>query len=238
MNDHDFDDMLTLAAKEYLQEKAAEFDSLADEKHEFSPQFNKRMKKLLKEHRKPNGFVFKLINFSKRTAAVILLILSVTLVSLLTVKALRAEIVKIFRTFYEKYIDISFTDENGDLLEVNETITEVYLPSYIPEGFVEYEVVTYTLMVSADYINDSGEVISYYQGVAGGTGISLDGEDYTASEVFINGTEGQMYEYIKDNGRIKSCTILWNDSKYYYMVIGGIDTDELLKIAYSLEKQE
>ena len=66
--------------------------------------------------------------YGKKIASIILIIIGITFVSLLCFEDVRAACKNVIITFYEKYIQFDYTNDN-------DTRLENLSPKYIPEGF-------------------------------------------------------------------------------------------------------
>lgn len=215
-----------------------EFDDIpSDEEiaqtYEFSKEFEAKMKKLQKKSKRRYIHIFN--RPIRRIAGIAVCILAVVTASL-SVEAIRTPIFKLFTVAYEKYIDIKFVDTESNQNNMHESIDEVYLPTYIPDGFWEYEVSKSGHNVRAGYTDNENQAISYMQMILS-TAINIDGEDYIESEININGIDGKIYEYDKPDGG-KYCTVIWNDNKYCYMVVGFSDREKSIKVARSVTLQD
>ena len=235
-----FDEVLRIVVRDYQDKEIEEYNNITEnEKHTFSPEFEKKMKKILKQGRKFKGDIRKSsLNILKRISIIILVILSVSFLSLFSVKAIREEIYNIVTMFFEKYIDIQFVNmDNVNFvsdLSAN-IIYETYLPSYIPDGYWEDTIEKSECDVKAIYINTEEENIVYHQQLLS-VAISIDGENYIENDININGINGKIYEYNKTDD-ISYYIIIWSDNKYSYKLRSFLNKEETIKIAESIKLQ-
>jgi len=240
-NSEIFDEVLRIVVRDYHQKEIAEYNNITEEdKHIFSPEFEKKMKILFKRGKKFKNDVKKYTaGFLQKSAIIVLIILSVSFISLFAVEAVREEIYKIITTFYEKYIQVGFGDTNVQNLIADippEQIEETYLPSYVPDGYWEEKVSKSDNNVSAVYINNENQNIFYYQRLISAFTF-IDGEDYIENDINISGMSGKIYEYNKHD-EISYFIIIWRNNKYSYQVIGYVDREEMIKIAESVIVQD
>ena len=227
-----FDDIIKEAMRDYHQKEVEEYNNITEaDKHKFSPEFEAEMNVLLKKGKRFKDDIRKsAVKFTKKAVIIILIILAISFVSLLSVKAIRENIFNFITNFYEKYIDVTAVDTDVP----PETITEVRLPTYIPDGYMEADNSISSTEVYAYYIDDENEIITYYQYVIS-RGLSVDGEDYTESDVDISGMKGKFYEYNKSDLPAHNI-IIWNDNRYVYELYSYLSRDEAVKMAESVLK--
>ena len=235
-----FDEALKIVIKDQIKKEIAEYNDIKeDEWHTFSPEFETKMNRILKHGKKfKEDFRKTSLKIMKRAAIIVLMILSISFLSLLSVEAIRTEIFNIITTFYENFINISSTNTNNQnfmLSVIPEKIDDMYLPSYIPDGYWEDNISISDGNVKAVYINDKDENIIYYQRLLSAA-ISVDGEDYIENDITINGVNGKIYEYNKADD-ISYCIIIWNDNKYFYQLFCYLDKEETIKISESIKLQ-
>jgi len=169
----------------------------------------------------------------KKSAIIVLVVLSLSFVSLLTVESVRTEIYNVITTFYGKYIDVRFANTNNQDA-APEKIEHIYLPSYVPDGYVEVGILKSDYNIKAIYMNSGDNILFYSQDLLSAA-IGVDGEDYTESDITINGKNGKIYEYNKPDGIF--FTIIWHDNKYSYSLTGHSSREEVVKIAESVRRK-
>ena len=236
-----FDEALKIVVKDHIKKEIDEYNDIKDyERHEFSLDFETKMNRVLKRGKKfKEDFRKASLKIIKRAAIIVLIILSISFLSLLSVEAIRTEIYNIITTFYEKFIQINPTNtdnQNFIMSVIPEEIEEIFLPSYIPDGYWEDTVSKSDNNIRAVYINDEDENIIYYQRLLSDV-VSIDGEDYIENDIYINGVNGKIYEYDKVDD-ISYCIIIWNDNKYFYQLYSFLDKEESIKIAESVTLQD
>lgn len=208
-----------------------------DTAHEFSPEFEKRMKKLIKRRSK---LYYKLINsLDKRIACIAVIICVVSSITIIGFEASRNTASDfIIKTVSEKepeQLIIQSADKSG---AVPQTIEELYDVTY---DLSEYEV-----------IHDEANDIIYWKIYA------RESEDdyimvelkqyvkkhyftwiYTAADskittIDINGHEA-LY-YLREN--IGFHVLMWDNGEYIIYLRGNLDKNTLIEIAKSVKKVE
>lgn len=239
LSDKLFDEALRIVLPEHDKKEVNEYKNITIEegKHKFSSEYQKKKENLLRIVKKSEKISRKSLSFIfRRTAVVVLILLSVSFVSLLTVESVRHEIGNAFMTFFERYIRIEFRNRSAANGNVADIITNIYLPTFIPDGFREYEILKSEANVFALYINRENAIISYTQGLFSAT-LYVSGEDYTMREIEINGMKGNIIIYTDADGdEITGIIILWNDDRYYFHLSTHLTEYETIRIAESVAR--
>ena len=192
------------------------------EKITFSPEFEKRMEKLLKQEQTFYYYWFNTIG--KRVASVILIVVIGLLTTTFSVKALRDPFLKFVVEVFEKFTDIFLDDENIN----DDFIFESVKPEYIPAGYVLQSEESKETFVRVEYQDERKNTIIYTQKKNFGFGMTVNTENTTSEEIIINELNGFIY---KNMGMTK---IVFANEQYVFSVSGAISTEELIKIAESV----
>ncbi len=205
-----------------------------DTAHEFSPKFEKRMKKLIKRRNKP---YYKLINtIGKRVACIAVIILVASSVTIMSVEAVRNAITDFLVSIISEKLPtesiILSDDKTGN---APQTIEELYDITY---DLSEYKVV-----------NDSRNEFVYwkYYRNTKDNYTSVELKQYVKKHYFtfvetgtemtpidINGHEA-IY-YFRDN--IGFHMLIWDNGEYIICLKSNVDKNTLLEIAESVQKVE
>ncbi len=191
----------------------------------FSPRFEKRMERMIRDHEKFYYFWFNTI--AKRVAMVALLVVLGLAVTTFSVKAWRESLIDFVVEFFETFAIVRVEHEE---VQVPATIPPVE-PTYIPEGFIGKEISKDELVFSKTYYDYSGKQrgeFSYRQSVIIDGGIHIDMEDVDYRTITINGYEGVV------RFKLGSTAILFATEKCVFSVSGTIDETELIRIAESI----
>ena len=175
---------------------------------------------------------FRIVNesnkkFNKR-ALIAILIAAALLLTSCSVYIFREQIFDFIEEIYDKYIKISYNEEQkGD----GETIEEVYIVNYVPEGYELKEEVSNPLMVYYMWENAAGETIVFEQFNLSSSEFLLDGEQ--GSTVTFEYNQLKIYCRQIDN----SYYYIWSDG-YYAMTINSsveLDKNELMQMIDNME---
>lgn len=199
--------------------------------HEFSEEFEKKMKKLIKRARYKEWYGIP-ISTAKRIAAMILVALIVFLLTAVHTKAFPMEriIEKLFsyqETVYDKETDRRFEIPEGKAGE----FVPLH-PTYIPEG---YELVIEDGDDTFSYLSyEKSETDGFFiqqEQVLDGMIVSDDNEYIKEEKTKIHGYPGSIS--YKEDGQIH---IRWeSDSTLYWVAADQLSKDELIKICEGLK---
>ena len=191
--------------------------------HSFSSGFEKKMKQLIK---KAKIKYISINRFRIRRSIAVASLMLIILTASMSVEAVRMPIIRLTEKIYTEFSEIIF--ENEDNIEIPEKIEEVYVPSYIPEGYtLKEEVNDMRSMHFFFYTNEEGQELSVEQLVLG-VHMAVDTEGITTEEITINGLSGIIYT------KRGLTSIIVNDNRYVHFISGYESREELIKIVESL----
>lgn len=198
---------------------------VADE-HEFSPEFEKKMKKLINRRNKP---YYRIINTTrKRTACAAVVVLIASSVTIMNVDALRNAFSDFFVTTYEKFSKLQPVEDDS----APTTLEEIYEITYNLNDFKIDSNDENEYSRSIIYIKDNIAIYfsqytkeMYYP--------SINTEDAEILTIDINGHEAI---YFIDNNDY--CHIIWDNGDYIISLGSNIGENVLIDIAKSVQKVE
>ncbi len=197
------------------------------EYHSFSDEFDKRMKTLIK---KANIKYVNIDKFRVRRSIVAASLIIIIATASMSVEALRLPIIKLTEKIYTEFSEILFDNEEN--IAVPEMIEDVYVPSYMTEGYTLIEESKdMKLMHFLVYANEKDQLIMVDQFTLG-VSMAVDTEGITTEEITIKDKSGIIYS---KNGLT---TIIINDNNYVHMISGYESREEIIKIAESLHIRE
>ena len=208
-----------------------EFDTIPqntslNEYHNFSAEFERRMKRLIK---KANIKYININKFRIRRSIAAASIIIIMAAASMHVEAVRLPVIRLTEKIYTEFSEILFNNEEN--IEVPETIEDVYVPAYIPEGYTLKEEEDMRLMHFFVYTNEREQII-YVDQFTLGVSMAVDTEGITTEEITINGMNGIIYS------KRGLTTIIVNDNSYVHMISGYESREEIIKIAESLYIRE
>lgn len=188
--------------------------------HRFSPQFERKMKRLA------GGGAPKKLTVRR---------LFICVTAALIAAALAASSVSAVRDFFKRFFTETFRThtavQSADTAEAPETIEVVYTID-VPEGFETEDAFMSDIFCNTVYRNNS-EYIYFSQNVKSGFDVNVNTEDRTMEYIEINGCDG----FIVDIG-IDEAYILWDNGEYVFEMLGNIGKSELISVAETVQKAE
>ena len=220
------DEMLAQAAAEFADAINESLPNPSECTHQFSPRFEKKMKRLIRKSHHP------IFYRALRTVASIVLVILIGFGSTLAVSAEAREIVfgwvkQQYENFYEYFFE-------GD---ATPTESAKYQPGWMPEGC---EFVTTIETDGGEiqiYTDDQGTLIrfSYTSGTADEK-VSVDGVSYEKEVVEIHGSIAEIYISPNED---ETNSMFWTseDGSVLFTISGNYDKDTFIKIAENIEKK-
>lgn len=199
--------------------------NIAD-KHEFSPKFEKKMKKLISRRNKP---YYKIINTAgKRTACAAVIVLVSSSVTIMNVEALRNAFSDFFISIYEKFSTVQPIEDDS----APETLEEIYAITYNLNDFeIIYEELN-EYRHDIDYGKDN-IVIYFSQYTKEMYDSNVNTEDAEILTIDINGHEAI---YFIDNHNYYN--LIWDNGDYIISLSSNINKNALIEMAKSVQKVE
>ncbi len=222
-------EILKEALKISMERELETIPSSADLKdyHCFSPDFEKKMKSLIK---KANIKYININRFRIRKSIVAASLILIIFTASMSVEAVRMPVIRLTEKIYTEFSQILF--ENEDNIEVPQKIEEVYVPAYIPEGYtLTEEIDEMRSMHFFFYTNEEGQELSVEQ-LTFNVSMAVDTEGITTEEITINGMSGIIYT------KRGLTSIIVNDNRYVHFISGYESREELTKVVESLYIRE
>ncbi len=199
-------------------------DDVLQESQAFSKSFETKMQKLIQRAKlSPWQLHYQM---AKRIA-ILLLAFTLGATALMQVDAIRIPVVRFFTEIHQTFTRIVFGAEDKAAV-LPETIEQIYVPGFIPEGFnLEFELVDINFAVQTYHKeNEYFELTQYCTTFA----LHLDTEGVTLEELT---KDGITYSYFENKG-IKN--LIWEQNGYVFICDGTVERDALIQIAESLQK--
>lgn len=190
--------------------------------HRFSPQFDRKMKRLA------GGGAPKKLTVRR---------LFICVTAALIAAALAASSVSAVRDFFKRFFTETFSThtavQSADTAEAPETIEAVYTID-VPEGFETEDEFVSDIFCNTVYRNkENNEYIIFNQNIRSAFDIYVNTENQTMEYVEINGCDG----FIVDIG-IDEAYISWDNGEYVFEILGNIGKSELIIISETVQKAE
>lgn len=230
ISDKDFDKLISVAMSQVPDDDDIELktdDELRSEgnsAHEFSPAFEKQMKKLIRESQKKQSPTYRAKGFRAKVRVAILVAVLVCAATMFSVGAFRTSFVNFFFDSEGKSSNISI-DSGANAIPAK---YEKYLPSYVPDGFA---------VDAVQGITDKGVFVQFSNGEDSLYDIQYDTH---LSSMFIDTEEGKVSEQ-KINGadvvvseRDDRIIATYIRDGAFYSLSGNISYNEVINILESI----
>ncbi len=223
-----FDFVLTEALKEYMETELKEVDALViEEPHEFSPQFEKKVRKLINSIGAKDR-IKNCKHIAARIAVSLAIMFSLLFGSLLTQPEVYAAVQNVFRSVFDKYDKYEYIGEEV----TSENFDNSIRLGYIPDGYRLSEGFYSSMGVTLFYKNKTDQIIFEY-GIADFSTTSYDNEHNSYSSFYFNDVE---YHYYESNDKDFNNKLIWYKDGYAFGIYAHLSKDELVKIAENIEK--
>ena len=183
--------------------------------HRFSPQFERKMKRLA------GGGAPKKLTVRR-------LFICVT-------AALIAAAVSAVRDFFKRFFTETFRThtavQSADTAEAPETIEAVYTID-VPEGFETEDEFVSDIFCNTTYVNNNKHIY-FSQNVKSAFDVNVNTEDHTMEYVEINGCDGFIVDISNEVSYIS-----WDNGEYIFEISGSIGKNELISVAETVQKAE
>lgn len=188
------------------------------------PELVHHLDAILARHRRKIGLKKWSKGFSRvaQRVAVVLVMLGLALSAMyVSVEAFRTSVNNFFVNITEDYV--GFRAKPSQAIPSADI---VYLPEFIPEGFVATPIQTDDGSIAVKYV-DYDRWFIFAQLQVGGTGFRMAGDNDT-QPISVNDVEGQLS--IIDG----ECSLTWHNEMIGFLIRGNITTELALQIAESV----
>lgn len=216
------DALLYMSVGALVREDLDFWNSLDGSNSVFDKKFNKRIKKLFLREAKHYADTAP-IRSLKRALVTCLIILSAAFLLSMSIAAVRNEFLGTISKWFDEYVVINFI--------ADDTAAESIIkkePAYIPDGYEKIVGIDTPFMCTADYYFNKDLMFSYSQQPIS-SGSAFDNENCEISELKINGFDAILFKGSDYN------TLYYHDDISSYTITGCISSDELIKIANSIQ---
>ena len=228
-----FDIVLKEALRESMEREFKEVDEMVlDEPHEFSPEFEKKMRKTINSVGRKDRIKKYARNCVKAVISAAA-VFGICFGVLLTQPSVFAAVQNVFRSVFDTHDRYEFG--SNEELTIENFDDNIRL-GYVPDGYRlsnGYYSSAYVILTYASENGNEYDMIEFNYGIADSLSISYDNEHNSYYEFEYNGTE---YQYYESNDSDFYDTLLWCDNGYAFSIYAYLSKDELIKIAENIEK--
>lgn len=219
------EEMLRIAAAEADQAIRDSLPHPADCDYQFSPRFERKMKRVIRRGRHPVAYKFL------HRAACLLVVVMLVGASWLTVDAeARGAFFAWVRQQYENFMEYRFAG-----LAPDEEMTTSFAPTWLPEGYEETKAQSVGGTSTKTYSNSDGQAIHFmYSPGADATSLFVVSDQMTMEKVSV-GTQGA--DFYQDADPEKANVLVWHSESgdILFCISAPLPRDEMVKIAESIE---
>lgn len=238
-NEYLFDAAVTLSCKEKSESDLKWFHSFDEYEPQLSEEHQSNMKKMFTRN-KQQIIIVNIAFIFKRILIAILVILSLCMVACMFNKDIRNEVVKVIVTYYDKYFNVTYEKDDGDVtsegstsesaIESTASFRNMY-PEYIPEGYLLINDLSGELWTKCIYIDSNGNSILYIQSlIDDSVNYEYDNENVEIRKYTIKGNEGLLIINRNEN----TISITWDDNNFAFSISGVLSEDEIIMMAESI----
>ena len=217
------EEMLRIAAAEADQAIRDSLPHPADCDHQFSPRFERKMKRVIRRGRHPVAYKFL------HRAACLLVVVTLVGASWLTVDAeARGAFFAWVRQQYENFVEYRFEG-----LAPDEEMTTSFAPTWLPEGYEEAKAQSAGGTSTKTYSNRDGQAIHFmYSAGADATSLFVVSDNMTAVKVIVGTQEADFYQ---DADPENANVLVWHSESgdILFCISAPLPRDEMVKIAES-----
>ena len=221
-------DVLIYSAAHVLVDDAAEYMQSFDTAGvAISKNLDKQVNRTIKKHTRESWWN-SIPPVCRKAAAAVMVYCTISFAMLMSVSAIRAEIVSIFTEWYDQYISIYYVSDN----EPMSIVKEYREPKLQIAGTVKAIVEKDDLGLVIIYTKDDEIVMFYQQMLITSSASNIDNERCTITDIEFNGNKGFLFSYT--DGRH---TLSWSDDEYKYEIVSDlldVDSAMLIKMAESV----
>lgn len=224
-----FDSLLRIATSEALRNEIELLPSKEELDKKFHPsdKLSRRIKRIIIRNRMEQK-IHAYAKIARKIAAVVIILYTASSITLLSVEATRNAIYNLIIEHHDKYTEIRFDNSITDKAH-----SDLYSPTYLPQGFKETSTVTYGNSVMQVYTNEEGiEILFKQRPVETGTSL-IDNENTEYKQIEIGGNVAYLFEALTTEDYN---VLLWQSEGVVFELTSLLSSDELTQIGSNLSK--
>lgn len=209
------------------REEVLAYKALPDEDVIFSKEFEEKVHAI---NKKRKSLFYRATKTVPRKIAVILIAAVITFTMMMSVSAIRIPVLNFLANIYDTYISIYFV-ENEEDLDIPTSIEHMYLPTSIPEGYIQTYSQNYENNAISIWTKDSETIILTQDIIQEETKVTLNNEE--ANYQILSVDNNTIYYYIDK----EICSLFWINNGYLFTMTcpDNIPLSEIEKIISSME---
>jgi len=200
-------------------------EEMLEQSQALSSKFERGMEHLMRHQQNPPRSLHHVLT---KRIALIALTVALAATSLMSVEAIRVPVLRFFTEIHETFTRIVLGGEDEET-PLPEEIQQVYLPGFLPEGFVQ----------DSELLDPGFVIVSYTNGTD-----FFEWSQYTHNFAHHVNTEGVTLETLEQDGKSYlyysqqgQQTLIWEEGGYSFLCSGSLSKDVLLQIVTSIKIQ-
>lgn len=223
-----FDIILANALRDSMEKEFKAIDEMVlDEPYEPSPQFERKVKKIINSVGRKDH-IRKFMRGCTKAVVSLAAVFGIFFGVLLTQPSVFAAVQNVFRSVFDKYDKYEFVGEELTI----ENFDNSFRLGYVPDGYYLSEGNYSPIGVTLIYKNKTSEIMFKYS-IANFTATSYDNEHNSYSSFIFNDVE---YHYYESNDSDFDSILIWYADGYAFSLYAHLTKDELIKMAENIEK--
>lgn len=209
------------------REEVEAYKALPDENIVFSQEFEENVQKI---NKKRKSLFYRATKTVPRKIAIVLVAALVTFTMMMSVSAIRIPVLRFITNIYDTYISIYFVeDEEAPIIPTS--IEYMYLPTSIPEGYIQIDSQNYGNNATSTWMKNSELIILIQDILQEEFKAFINNENVGYQVLSVN--NNNIYYYLKDGYYF----IIWTDNSYLFSLTcpDNIPLSEIEKIIDSME---
>lgn len=209
------------------REEVNAYKALPDEEVAFSKEFEDKVHLI---NKKRKSLFYQATKTVPRRIAVILVAAIIVFTMTMSISALRTPLINFIMNIYENYINIYFV-EDEESSNIPTSIEHMYVPSYIPDNYMQIDSQNYGVSAETIWMNDESLIILNQDPLNENFNVHINNEGADYQTISISGND--IYYYVKDGYYF----IIWTDQAYLFTITcpESISLLEVEKIISSME---
>lgn len=210
--------------------------------HPPEPDYSERhlaqVRAVLKKHRSRQLWN-EVAAFTRRAAAVILIVFSITFACAMGIEAVRERIIEIVTEWFDKFATVAFVGDDLPVAAIDlEPLPYIVLPGYMQEGYELVELSVDDVEVNALYENEEGShIIFNMKRTVAGEYWGIDSEYHLREPINIKSgvAAGNGTITIPASDIRNDVELVWSDESFTYHIFGETSVETIIKIAEGLQ---
>lgn len=231
-----FEEIIKYAANQDADRMEDDFPSEEDLQELIQPseKFETSIQKMIHQQKRKHEMKAAL-RMTKKIAACFIITIVAFVTIAFSVEATRIKMINFITETKREYTNIRYNDgtnSDGGQSDLFKGWDQIYLPGYIPEGFVLNKTERLINTSIIEYTNNQGLLITFSYAPASGRAFSIDTEGAVIKELSILDNEALAVQ--KDNKGIQENKIIFHNNEISFLISSSYNMEELIEMGNSV----